>query len=329
VSLEGFGKTLKNHFMRSYMTGNQKFPSDLLFVAGLVILTDIFVLIPALNESIIRTALSLPLVIFLPGYALISMLFPKKTGLEGMERIALSIGLSVAVVSLIGLVLNFTTWGIKEIPLLTSLSIFTLLLSGLAYVRRRRLPEDRIFDISFRASALNLMNGALDKPESKTEGILKLLLVISFLILIVVGTFGYMNIIPHKNEQFTEFYILGSQGMADNYTTEYVSGGSGTYIVGITNNEYRTMNYTLEVRLENQSLPLPTDLQNIRLAHNTTLEEPLMITPSIEGKNLKLEFLLFNETEKKTPYRDLRLWINVANTTKANVTKTSIATKGV
>ncbi len=178
------------------MAGNQKFPSDLLLVAGLVILTDIFVLIPALNESFIRTALSLSLVIFLPGYALIAMLFPEKTGLESMERIALSIGLSVAVVPLIGLGLNFTSWGIKEVPLLTSLSAFTLLLSGLAYARRRRLPEDRVFEISFRASALNLMNGALGKPESKTESILKIFLVISFLVLI--GTFGYVTFVPHE-----------------------------------------------------------------------------------------------------------------------------------
>jgi uncharacterized membrane protein len=50
----------------------------------------------------------------------------------------------------------------------------------------------------------------------------------------------------------------------------------------------------------------------MRLAHNTTIEEPLKITPFIEGKNQKLEFLLFNETEKKIPYKNLRLWINVS-----------------
>jgi uncharacterized membrane protein len=309
------------------MAGNQKFPSDLLLIAVLVILTDIFVLIPALNGSIIRTALSLSLVIFLPGYALIAMLFSEKTGLESMERIALSIGLSIAVVSLIGLGLNFTSWGIKEVPLLTSLSIFTLLLSGLAYARRRRLPEDRVFGISLRASALNLKNGALGKPESKTERVFKVFLFISFLVLI--GTFGYVTFMPHESERFTEFYILGPQRMAENYTTEYVSGGNGTYIIGITNNEHRTMNYTMEVRLENQSLPLPANLQDIRLAHNTTLEEPLVITPSIEGNNMKLEFLLFNETEKKTPYRDLRLWVNVTNATKANIPKADVAKASV
>lgn len=291
------------------MAGNQKFPSDLLLVAGLVILTDIFVLIPALSGSFVRTALSLPLILFLPGYALIAMLFPEKTGLEWLERIALSVGLSVAVVPLIGLVLNFTSWGIKEIPLLASLSVFTLLLSGLAYVRRKKLPEDKAFGISIKASALNLMNEVLGKPESKTERILRTFLAISFLVLI--GTMGYVTLVPHEREPFTEFYILGPQKMAENYTTEYVQGESGTYIVGITNNEYKKMNYTMEVRLENKSLPLPKNLQNIRLAHNTTLEEPLVITPSVEGNNMKLEFLLFNETEKEVPYRDLRLWINV------------------
>ena len=291
------------------MAGNQKFPSDLLLVAGFVILTDIFVLIPALSGSFVRTALSLPLILFLPGYALIAMLFPEKTGLEWLERIALSVGLSVAVVPLIGLVLNFTSWGIKEIPLLASLSVFTLLLSGLAYVRRKRLPEDKAFGISIKASALNLMNEVLGKPESKTERILRTFLAISFLVLI--GTMGYVTLVPHEREPFTEFYILGPQKMAENYTTEYVQGESGTYIVGITNNEYKKMNYTMEVRLENKSLPLPKNLQNIRLVHNTTLEEPLVITPSVKGNNMKLEFLLFNETEKEVPYRDLRLWINV------------------
>jgi uncharacterized membrane protein len=117
--------------------------------------------------------------------------------------------------------------------------------------------------------------------------------------------------VPHEREPFTEFYILGPHKMAENYKTEYVQGENGTYIIGIKNNEYKTINYTMEVRLENKSLPLPENLQNIKIAHNTTLEEPLEITPSIEGKNMKLEFLLFNETEKKVPYKDLRLWINV------------------
>ena len=85
------------------MPGNKKFPSDLLLVAGLVILTNIFVLTPVLSESYMRTAISLPMLLFFPGYALISTLFPEKHGLEGKERIALSIAMSVAIVPFVGL----------------------------------------------------------------------------------------------------------------------------------------------------------------------------------------------------------------------------------
>jgi len=38
-------------------------------------------------------------------------------------------------------------------------------------------------------------------------------------------------------EPFTEFYILGPEGKADNYPTDYVLGENGTVIVGIVNHE--------------------------------------------------------------------------------------------
>ena len=289
------------------MTGNQKFPSDLLFVAGLVILTDIFVLVPVLSESFIRTALGLPLLLFLPGYALIAMLFPEKSGLEGMERIALSIAMSASVLPLIGLALGYTSWGIHKTPLLASFSAFTLTMLVVAYVRRRRLPADRVFEVPFKTLAFTLISGG--EPKSKTEKSLRIVLALFFLILI--GTGAHAVLVPQEKEPFTEFYILGTNGMADNYTTQYIQGESGNYTIGIANHEYRTMNYTMEVKLENKTLPLPENMNHISLAHNMTLEEPLKITPSFEGKNMKLEFLLFNETEKNVPYKDLRLWINV------------------
>lgn len=291
------------------MAGNQKFPSDLLFVVGLVILTDIFVLIPVLSESFIRTVLGLPLVLFLPGYALIALLFPTKNGLEGIERAALSIGMSVAIVPLVGLVLNNTSFGIREMPLLASLSVFIILTCAAAYVRRRTLSEDKTFGVSFKASALSLLSEVLGKTESSTEKTLRVFLAIS--VLALVGTVAYVTIVPHEQEPFTEFYILGPEGKANNYTTEYVQGESGTVIIGVSNHEHRAVNYTLDVRLENKSLALPENLRHIQLDDNTTLEEPLEITPSIEGKNMELQFLLFNDTEKEVPYEDLRLWINV------------------
>jgi len=76
---------------------------DLALVILFTLLCIPFALIPPLNEiSPIRIILGLPLVLFLPGYSLIAALFPRKDDLDGIERVALSFGLSIAIVPLIG-----------------------------------------------------------------------------------------------------------------------------------------------------------------------------------------------------------------------------------
>ena len=102
-----------------------------------------------MNDTVIRTILGLFLILFIPGYSLIAALFPKKDDLDGIERIALSFGLSIAITPLIGLALNYTPWGIKLSPILISLSIFTIIMVIIAYIRRRRVPEDEKFYVNF------------------------------------------------------------------------------------------------------------------------------------------------------------------------------------
>ncbi|MGC8678841.1 MAG: DUF1616 domain-containing protein [Fervidicoccaceae archaeon] len=75
-------------------------------------------------------------VLFLPGYALIEALYPLETDLSPLERLALSIGLSLALVPLLGLLLNYTPWGIRLNPVAISLSLLTLLMLLLASWRK-------------------------------------------------------------------------------------------------------------------------------------------------------------------------------------------------
>jgi uncharacterized membrane protein len=296
------------------MTG-KKIPSDIVIVLGLVILTDVFVLTPELNESIIRNILGLPLVLFFPGYSLLAALFPAKSDLDWIERTALSFGLSIAIVPLIGLGLNYSSWGIRLLPILISLSFFTILMCGFAYLRRAKLPEVEAFEIPFRKTAISINAEILKKPDSKMDKALSVFLVFSILLSVAILIFVVAT--PKEGEHFTEFYILGPEGKADNYTTKFVLGEEGTVIVGIVNHEHRPVNYTMEMRLENKSLSLPENLQYITLVNNETWEKPVTYTPSFVGKNIKLEFLLFNETNKNIPYRDLHLWVDV-NSTKAS-----------
>lgn len=292
------------------MVAKRKLPSDLILVGGLTILTDFFVLVPALSGNFIRTVLSFPLVLFLPGYALTTAIFPAKNDLDGMERTALSFGLSIVVVSLIALWMSYTQGGTRFLPMIISLSVFILIICVAAYDRRKQLPEDETFSVPLKTFFLALKTNILEKPERKTEKILKVILILS--ILASAGALLYIIVSPKEGEHFTEFYILGPKGMADNYHTQYRLGESRAVFVGIVNHEYKPVNYTMEVRIDNKSLFLPKSMRYISLAHNATWEEPVIITPPFEGKGMKLEFLLFNENEKKVPYRSLYLWIDVA-----------------
>ncbi|MEM2688046.1 MAG: DUF1616 domain-containing protein, partial [Thermoproteota archaeon] len=80
-----------------------------------------------------RYALGSVMVLFLPGYSLVEALYPGEGELSPLERLALSIGLSLAVVPLVGLILNYTPWGIRlnsTVVAITMLTIMLLLVSA-------------------------------------------------------------------------------------------------------------------------------------------------------------------------------------------------------
>ena len=73
-------------------------------------------------------------ILFLPGYSFIKALYPTRE-IDDIERIALSIGSSLVLVPLTGLLLNYTPWGIRLAPITISLLILTLTLSIVAVSR--------------------------------------------------------------------------------------------------------------------------------------------------------------------------------------------------
>jgi hypothetical protein len=75
-------------------------------------------------------------VLYLPGSSLIELLYPKPEELSQLERLALSIGLSLALVPLVGLILNYTPWGIRLDPVFAALSLLTIGLACGAVYRK-------------------------------------------------------------------------------------------------------------------------------------------------------------------------------------------------
>ena len=86
---------------------------DLLLVVCYILFTVSVTLLPPLNETLLRVILGLPLILFVPGYVFISALFPEKKEFDSLERIALSIGLSICIAAFPGFLFNlYTLWRI-------------------------------------------------------------------------------------------------------------------------------------------------------------------------------------------------------------------------
>lgn len=109
-------------------------------VTFLVFLTAMLVMVVTetapLSLMVFRWVFGALLVLYIPGYCLVEALYPSKGELDDIERIALSIGLSLAISPLILLVLNFTPWGIRLTPFLISLIAVTMFIAIVAVVRK-------------------------------------------------------------------------------------------------------------------------------------------------------------------------------------------------
>ncbi|HPR41816.1 MAG TPA: DUF1616 domain-containing protein [Candidatus Methanofastidiosa archaeon] len=268
---------------------------DLVTIAIATALTIVSVV---LDIPIFRQVFGIAFILFCPGYAFISALFVKRREMDYIERIALSFGLSLAIVPLIGLALNYTPYGIRLSPILICNSGFTFAMLFVAFYRRMQMKEDddgNEFGFTYSMPDIDL-------GENRTDRILSVILIIS--IIVSICTLVYVIQAPKKGETFTEFYILGPGGMADDYPTEYVFGETREVIIGIVNHEYETVTYTASMVLEGEVLWT----KEYTIEDEGETEETIEITPHLAGENMKLQFLLYKDGEE---YRDLHLWITV------------------
>ncbi len=244
-------------------------------------------------------AMGLPFVLFFPGYTLICALFPGKRDLDGIERTALSIGLSLAVVPLIGLALNYTPFGIRLHPTVVSLFLFTLLMSILSTYRRDKLPSESRFDPYL----------SVKMPEWRTLSMPDKLMSVGLIACIIFAGIltAYVASMPKVGERFTEFYVLGSGGKIENHPTNLTLGESGTVILGVINHEYEELAYRIVIKRDNETIGT---IDDITLNHEMKWEEKYTFTPEKTGEKMKLEFLLLREDLDK-PYRSLHLWTTV------------------
>lgn len=76
------------------------------------------------------------LVLFLPGYSLMQALFARKSSFDDLTSYALSFVMSLALVTLISLVIGVSPIGLETLPITVSITLFTIILLFVALKRR-------------------------------------------------------------------------------------------------------------------------------------------------------------------------------------------------
>jgi uncharacterized membrane protein len=250
----------------------------------------------------LRIILGLLLVVLFPGYALVAALFPRENDTGDIARIALSFGLSVIIVPLIGLFLHFTHWGITREYVLFLVTLFIVLCSGIAHYRRSRLSPEARFMIRFEFDVQRWL------LASRLDRLLSIMLALS--VIAVVGAFIYAIVKPQVGERFTEFYILGSEGLAENYPRRGTVGQPLTVTVGIANQEAVPSGYQVYVISDEL---LIGESGPVHLEPGATDERPVSFTPLAAGDDVEVLFYLYRDGVEG-PYRSLRLWLKVTET---------------
>jgi len=90
----------------------------------------------------------------IPGYTIINVLVARNR-LSYVERMAISVGLSLASVSLIGMILAYGFAGIRLEPIIASMTAFVSVMAFIgAYINFRRRQQARIFHARFLSESL-------------------------------------------------------------------------------------------------------------------------------------------------------------------------------
>jgi uncharacterized membrane protein len=223
--------------------------------------------------------LTLPLVLVLPGYALLSALFPR-ISLGVAERVVFSLGISPIVVILSGLALNLTPFGLRTNSWAVCLGGITLGASTVALVRRRGQDQP--------------VSRWLMERITFRQGLLLVLAGVIFYGAVTVSINGASQ---QTHTAFTQLWILPASGANPN----------NTVLLGVNNMEPQSENYLLEVDVNGL---VANVWPAIKLKPNENWETTFVLQQTGQAGPAKVEAYLYRDTST-TVYRHVLLWLEL------------------
>lgn len=304
-------------------------PADVPVIVTLLVITNAVVGLSPWQS--LRVTFGLVLLLVLPGYATLTLLFPygndpdgpTRSGIDGLERAALSFGTSVALLPPLYLLAFVIAGGSAPSTMIVFgvLDGFILVVTLLGFFRRLRIDPAHRFDLPARR-----LSDGLDERSAETDR--RTLLANVALGVAAVGTIGtlvYAITSPPDGEHFSEFYLVTENDTgeytAGNYRTTLTAGEPETGVLGIENHEGRTITYATVAELQRvdatgESVEVlergARTRETITLAAGRSKHVQQEITPSMTGENLRLHYRLYRGApDGDPPYRELQLWVDV------------------
>jgi uncharacterized membrane protein len=217
------------------------------------------------------------LVLFIPGYSLSLAIFPGDS-LGDLERLAYTLGLSLIIVALGGLILHWTLLGLNPITWLGFLGIITLVAIIVAVMR-------------------SISNTLIPSWKGKMTIGIRQIIFLSFAILITVIACGVArsSASQQQSQGFTQLWLLPEE-----------NGDPNVIRIGITNMESSSVEYHLQVMVQDN---LIAEWPSIILEPGKKWDTSVLLPPQ-HSKEEMIKALLFRSNSPGEIYRQVYIWRN-------------------
>lgn len=316
-------------------------PPDLLVVVAFVLVADSVISVAG-SLPILQVLVGFPVLFFVPGYVLLAAMFPGESraerttgsrsvaadgGLALSTRLALSFGVSVALVPVFAVALAFTPVGFGTASLLGLLTVHVVVGSAIGAVRRLRLPPERRFQLPARRRLFDLA-AFVTAPERPIGVALNVLLVVS--VVFAASGFAYAVFVPPADAAYEDYMLLTRSPdggyVSSGYPTTFTSGETRELVVGIANHAEEPTSYSVvveiqRVRGEGEAMRVVERSELTRLGATVGPEEtwygPHDVSPDLVGEDLRLVYYFYRgdapaDPSMATADDHLHLWIDVS-----------------
>ncbi len=224
----------------------QAVPLDLYLAMGYSVLACAVLLATKVGD-----VLGLLFIVFVPGYLAMAAFLPRAGAADWIFRVTVAFGLGFALEAFLGLVLNYTPFGITFASVVVTTLAASLGLGVLAFVRRMTLPPDQRLELSLNVRVTPWGHYSLVEKGLAIALVAILAITIPFL--------GIAFIQPPPKQPFTELYLLGPTGNFTGLPSRLNVSESSSVEIVVTNQEQTSVDYALRV-----------DLFGVRIVVNAT-----------------------------------------------------------